>query len=143
MDLKYSGTIEGGGRLFRINNGKWIDGNDMIGELIGSNVSCVFGMLAEKPSNEPIIEIASKGKIVNCDIKINCSGERGLENRPLIAAIEDKDVKYSGGIFNTTIKTNQPSEWIKIPEVMEKNCKQTTISNSESFTNLAFPPLAK
>ena len=143
MDLKYSGTIEGGGRLFRINNGKWIDGNDMIGELIGSNVSCVFGMQEEKPSNEPIIEIASKGKIVNCDIKINCSGEPGLENRNLFAVIEDKDAKYSGGIFNTTIKTNQPSKWIQIPEAIKKNCKQATISNNESYTDLAFPPLAK
>ena len=142
MNLTFSGTVEGGGRLFRINNGgKWIDGSQMRGEMFGSNISCVFGVLADK--NEPIIELASGGKIINSDIKINCSGEPGLENRNLFAVIEDKDAKYTGGIFNTTIKTNQPSKWIQVPEIIKKNCKQTTISNNESYTDLAFPPLAK
>jgi hypothetical protein len=142
MNLTYSGTIEGGGRLFRINNGgKWIDGSEMIGELIGSNVSCVFGVLEDQ--NEPIIELASDAKIINSDIKISCSGTPGLENRNLFGVIDSNDPKYDGGIFNSTIKTNQPSKWLAIPEVLKKNCKQTTISNHESYTDLAFPPLAK
>ena len=131
MNLSFSGTIEGKAILFRIHSG----------DVIGSNVICVFGMLGDK--NEPIIELGPEGKIINSDIKISCSGEPGLENRNLFAVIDGNDVKYNGGIFNSTIKTNQPSKWIQIPEAIKKNCKQTTISNNESYTDLAFPPLAK
>jgi hypothetical protein len=131
MNLSFSGTIEGKAILFRIHSG----------DVIGSNVICVFGMLGDP--NEPIIQLGAEGKIINSDIKISCSGSPGLENRNLFAVIDGNDVKYNGGIFNTTIKTNQPSKWIQVPEVIKKNCRQTTISNNESYTDLAFPPLAK
>jgi len=100
MNLNYSGTIEGVASLFQISSG----------ELIGSNVDCVFGNLEDK--TEPVILLGPDGKITNCDIKINCSGEPSMGDRNLLAVKEIQDAKYNGRIFNTTIKTKQAAEWI-------------------------------
>jgi hypothetical protein len=126
VNLTYSGTIEGVGTFAKVH-----------GLLIGSNIRVtygsvvghvVFGTIAERQI--PVLLIGPEGQIQNCDMKFTLEDAK---DRNLFGTFNEPKIKpYIGDLSNTTIKTNQQTQFLNLPNELQKIARNLTISNPQT-----------